>query len=199
MSLSNRGVYRMINLHRQASAGAIFADCLARVLHSNPQDYQAGHWYIVCANENSESEIHSGSQRLFTIGASVKDFDESLISHTLEHRGCGIRAASYEVCPRAWLPEACVWLRTETGQRRLWVQSFVHCFTAEQLTFPDRLAADSWAFVAAKLIIDRALPEPNSASPFFPHSRARHLSHIWRMARTSISSLGHLRRSRPRH
>jgi hypothetical protein len=168
-------------------------------MHSNPRDYQTRHWYIVCAIENTDTEIFISAQRLFTMGAGMMDFDRNLISHTLEHRGCGIKAASYEVCPKSWLPEACVWLRTETGQRKLWVQSFVHCFTAEQLTFPNRFAADSWAFVAAKSIIDRALPEPNSASAIYPRPRGRHLSHVWRMARHSISSLARLHRSGSRH
>ena len=122
------------------------------------------------------------------------DFDDNLISHTLEHRGCGIRAASYEVCPKSWLPEACVWLRTDAGNRKLWVQSFVHCFTAEQLTFPNRLDADSWAFIAAKSIIDRALPQATYRSP-----QGRYLSRVLRMARHPISILGDLRRSRSRH
>src|SRR5512139_2680181 len=70
------------------------------------------------------------------------EFDESLFSNTLEHRGCGIRAASYEVAPTRWLPEACVWVRMETGARKIWVHSFAHCFAAEQLTFANKIDAD---------------------------------------------------------
>jgi hypothetical protein len=79
--------------------------------------------------------------------------------HSIEHRGCGIRAASYSVGPKAWLPEACVSLETETGLRRIWVHSFAHCFDAEKLTFPNKLDADGWALVAARTIIDRALEQ----------------------------------------
>lgn len=87
-----------------------------------------------------------------------------LISQNLEHRGCGIRAASYEICPESWLPEACVWLQTETGQRKVWVHSFAHCFAAEDLMFSNQLEADSWALAAAKKIIDRALEEDDLAT-----------------------------------
>ena len=85
------------------------------------------------------------------------DFDNDLISHTLEYRGCGIRAASYEVQAQSWLPEACVWLHTEEGHRKIWVHSFSHCFSADELTFPNKFDADHWALDAAKSIIDRAL------------------------------------------
>ena len=66
------------------------------------------------------------------------DFDPDLISHTLEYRGCGIRAASYELRAQSWLPEACVWLHTEGGQRKMWIHSFAHCFAAEELTFQNK-------------------------------------------------------------
>jgi len=85
------------------------------------------------------------------------DFDPDLISHTREYRGCGIRAASYELRAQSWLPEACVWLHTEGGQRKMWIHSFAHCFAAEELTFQNKIAADHWALEAAKSIIDRAL------------------------------------------
>jgi hypothetical protein len=107
------------------------------------------------------------------------DFEVELISHTSEHRGCGIRAASYEVQPCSWLPEACVWLQTETGRRKIWVHSFAHCFAAEDLTFSTQLDADCWALVAAKKIIDRALEECTIAA--LPPRRARSLSGLWRV------------------
>jgi hypothetical protein len=84
------------------------------------------------------------------------DFDPDLISQTLEYRGCGIRAASYELRAQSWLPEACVWLHTDDGHRKLWVHSFAHCFAAEELTFQNKVEADHWALEAAKSIIDRA-------------------------------------------
>ena len=81
---------------------------------------------------------------------------EEKILNSINHPGCGIRAASYPVGPQSWLPEACVSLATEFGWRRLWVHSFAHCFGAEKLTFPSKLDADSWALGAARKIIDRA-------------------------------------------
>jgi hypothetical protein len=85
------------------------------------------------------------------------------LSHSISHRGCGIRAASYPVAPERWLPEACVWLQTEVGQCRVWVHSFAHCFDAEKLTFPNKLDADGWALGAARTIIDRALEQLKSS------------------------------------
>jgi len=84
---------------------------------------------------------------------------EKVDLRSLKHRGCGIRAASYSVGPQSWLPEASVWLETESGLRRLWVHSFAHCFDAEQLTFPNKVDADSWALGAARTIIDRELEQ----------------------------------------
>ena len=127
------------------------------------------------------------------------DFDENLISHTLEHRGCGIRAASYLVCQQSWLPEACVWLRTDSGHRKLWVQSFSHCFAADQLTFPNQLDADRWALDAAKSIIDRAFEELNLPVVECTPRQARYLSRVWGIARSSVSTFGRLNRFRSRH
>jgi hypothetical protein len=127
------------------------------------------------------------------------DFDESLISHTLEHRGCGIRAASYEITPQSWLPEACVWLHTDVGHRKMWVHSFAHCFAAEELTFPSRLDADSWALGAARSIIDRAFEELNlPAVGYVPH-RVRTFARVWKIARSSLSNLARLNRFGSRH
>ncbi|HVO91991.1 MAG TPA: hypothetical protein VMT22_04085 [Terriglobales bacterium] len=125
------------------------------------------------------------------------DFDEDLISHTLEHKGCGIRAASYEVRPRSWLPEACVWLQTEYGYRKLWIHSFAHCFAAEDLTFPNQLDADSWALLAAKSIIDHALEHLNPAA-LSEAKRRRPFSRAWSAARYTMFNLAHLPRLRRR-
>jgi hypothetical protein len=127
------------------------------------------------------------------------DFNNNLISDTLEHRGCGIKAASYEVSPASWLPEACVWLHTGSGQRKLWVRSFAHCFAAEQLTFPNRLDADSWALVAAKTIIDRALEQLNLPTGASLARSDAPITGVWRMARHSVSALGNLNPFRFRH
>jgi hypothetical protein len=85
--------------------------------------------------------------------------DISSIHRIKEHRGCGIQAASYNVGPRTWIPEACVSLRTDEGARKLWVRSFAHCFAAENVTFANKIEADNWAFNAARTIIDKALPQ----------------------------------------
>jgi hypothetical protein len=123
------------------------------------------------------------------------EFDQSLVSNTLEHRGCGIRAASYEVEPTRWLPEACVWVRMETGARKLWVHSFAHCFAAEQLTFGNKLDADNWALVAAKSIIDRAFEQLEPSTQNRKGRRTNRLSRIWASTRRSLSALD---RSKPR-
>ena len=127
------------------------------------------------------------------------DFDESLISHTLEHRGCGIRAASYEITPQSWLPEACVWLHTDVGHRKMWVHSFAHCFAAEELTFPSRLDADSWALGAARSIIDRAFEELNLPGVGCVPHRVRNFARVWKIARSSLSNLARLNRFGSRH
>ena len=116
------------------------------------------------------------------------EFDESLISNTLEHRGCGIRAASYEVEPTRWLPEACMWMRMETGARKIWVHSFAHCFAAEQLTFGNKLDADNWALVAAKSIIDRAFEQLDSSRQTRTGPRANYLSRLWSLTRLLLSA-----------
>jgi hypothetical protein len=115
------------------------------------------------------------------------EFDDSLVSNTLEHRGCGIRAASYEVAPTRWLPEACVWVRMESGARKIWVRSFAHCFAAEHLTFSNKIEADSWALVTAKSIIDRAVEQPDSSLDIRTRTRANRFSRIWRSTRSSLA------------
>ena len=127
------------------------------------------------------------------------DFDANLISRTLEHRGCGIRAASYEIRPQSWLPEACVWLETEFGHRKIWVHSFAHCFAAEDLTFPNRVDADSWALVAAQAIIDRALEQSQPSALNFSGYHAPDLSRVLGIARHSMFNLKRVQRHRSRH
>lgn len=112
---------------------------------------------------------------------------------SINHRGCGIRAASYAVGPQSWLPEACVWLDTESGLRRLWVHSFAHCFNAEKLTFPNKLDADSWALGAARTIIDRAkehlMSSVTEAQPEPLHSPRG----AWQLARRPLLALRRLK------
>ncbi len=76
-----------------------------------------------------------------------------------EYRGCGIRALSYKTGANEWVPEACFWLRTRHGLRRLWIASFAHCFARADLTFAKKIDADNWAFRLAQELIDKTLPE----------------------------------------
>jgi hypothetical protein len=114
---------------------------------------------------------------------------EEVILHSIKHRGCGIRAASYPVGPQSWLPEACVWLQTEKGLHRLWVRSFAHCFDAEKLTFQNKLDADSWALGAAQAIIDRALEQLSSAVVSATNEPSTSVSAARRLARRSMQAL----------
>ncbi len=132
-------------------------------------------------------------------GNTSVDFDPKLISYTLEHRGCGIRAASYEISPQSWLPEACVWLRTEFGSRKIWVHSFAHCFAAEDLRFSNRLEADGWALSAAKTIIDRAIDTSQLRTLGRSLQGSPGLSRLLGAARHSMAKLKRLSRQRAPH
>ena len=114
---------------------------------------------------------------------------EELLLDSMKHRDCAIRAASYEVGPQAWLPEACVWLQTEIGLRRVWIHSFAHCFAAEKLTFSSKLDADHWALVAAKSIIDRALDQSELSTSPIAFAPAKAATGIWKLARHPLSTL----------
>jgi hypothetical protein len=118
---------------------------------------------------------------------------KEIILHSIKHRGCGIRAASYPVGPQSWLPEACVWLQTENGSHRLWVRSFAHCFDAEKLTFQSKVDADSWALGAAQTIIDRALEQLSAAAGSAVMEPARSVGPARRLARRSIQALRRFR------
>jgi hypothetical protein len=78
---------------------------------------------------------------------------------TKEYRGCGIRAVSYKTGANEWVPQACFWLSTRYGLRRLWIASFAHCFARADLTFAKKIDADNWAFRLARELIDKTLPE----------------------------------------
>jgi len=121
----------------------------------------------------------------------------SAIYRTKEHRGCGIQAASYNVGPRTWIPEACVSLRTDSGARKVWVRSFAHCFAAENVTFANKIEADNWAFNAARAIIDKALPDfdpPTSPRASLFTSR---INEFFRAARRPFFTLRFLSKFRP--
>jgi hypothetical protein len=79
--------------------------------------------------------------------------------NTKEYRGCGIQAVSYKSGASAWVPQACFWLNTTEGWRRLWIASFAHCYGRCDVTFSRKIDADRWAFRVARELIDRTLPE----------------------------------------
>lgn len=114
--------------------------------------------------------------------------EAGLLIRAKEHRGCGIRAASYSVGPHTWIPEACVSLQTDVGARRLWVRSFAHCFMSENVTFPNKIEADNWAFTAARAIIDKAVPEFDQPTSLRPPRRSRSLSRFFAVACRQLSS-----------
>ncbi|HWH78613.1 MAG TPA: hypothetical protein VNT76_14625 [Candidatus Binatus sp.] len=118
---------------------------------------------------------------------------EELVLDCMKHRGCGVRAASYEVAPQNWLPEACVWLRTESGLRRMWIHSFAHCLGAEKLTFNNKLDADHWALVAARTIVDRALDEAEENNISNAGDISEPKRRMWRVALGSIRGIGHFK------
>ncbi|MGE5217711.1 MAG: hypothetical protein ACM3SP_11980 [Chloroflexota bacterium] len=124
---------------------------------------------------------------------------EQSIPDSIHHRGCGIHAASFSVGPQSWLPEACVWMETEAGLRRMWVRSFAHCFDAEKLTFPNKYAADSWALGAAQAIIDRAMEQLTSTIAPVATKPAKSPSRIWQLALHPLQKLGRLTRFRSSH
>src|SRR5688572_17688352 len=122
--------------------------------------------------------------------------EAGLLIRAKEHRGCGIRAASYSVGPHIWIPEACVSLQTDVGARRLWVNSFVHCFTTEIITFPNKIEADNWAFNAARAIIDKAVPEFDQPTSLRLPRRSRSMSRVFTVACRQFSSFRRIRKFR---
>jgi hypothetical protein len=123
-------------------------------------------------------------------------FDPGLFFRSREHRGCDIRAASFKVGPRSWVPEACVHMPTDGGAMKLWVRSFAHCFAAENVTFTNKIEADNWAFSAARAIIDKALPDFDPpASPRTPLFTSR-LDKFFKSALHPLSSLRLVQRFR---
>jgi len=115
---------------------------------------------------------------------------ESSILRTQEYKGCGIRAASYKVGPQDWVPEACLWIRTQTGSMRMWINSFAHCFETRELTFANETDADDCAFRLARRLIDKSLPDLDSNSPLSRSrgTRTAYLSRILQIARKSLSA-----------
>ncbi len=100
-----------------------------------------------------------------------------------EYRGCEIHAASYRTRANEWVPEACFWLRTQHGLRRLWVASFAHCFARPGLTFADKIGADDWACRLARELIDRTLPEFTDTAAKTSVTRKTCLTNVMRIIR----------------
>jgi len=117
------------------------------------------------------------------------NFAQELLTDPTTHRGCGLRPASYEIAPQVWLPEACVWLQTEAGLRRLWIHSFAHCFDAERLTFANKSEADHWALAAARAIVDRALDRPELPTAARVPKPAHPFAGRWNLARCCAMAL----------
>jgi hypothetical protein len=109
----------------------------------------------------------------------ILDLTDALDSQ--EYRGCGIRAVSYKTRAEEWVPEACFWLRTRHGLRRLWVASFAHCFARPGLTFSDKLDADDWALRLARELIDRTLPEFTDTPAEPPVRKKNYLAKVIRI------------------
>lgn len=124
--------------------------------------------------------------------------ETSFIFQMKEYRGCGIRPASYKVGPRDWVPEACFWLHTENGWRRLWINSFTHCLATSDLTFPNKIEADACAFTLARTLIDRTLPEFDAPESQARPSRRDYLSRIFKLARRPFAAYNTIRRYKDR-
>jgi hypothetical protein len=120
---------------------------------------------------------------------------DSSITRIQEYKGCGIHAASYKVGPE-WVPEACFWVRTKTGWTRMWVNSFAHFFEIPELTFSSETEADACAFLLARRLIDKTLPDLNSPISRSRGTRSAYLSRILRIARRSLSAYAHRRESK---
>jgi hypothetical protein len=113
---------------------------------------------------------------------------DGVILRTEEYKGCGIRAASYKVGPRDWVPEACFWVHTQRGWTRMWINSFAHFFEFQNLTFPNETDADACAFRLARRLIDKTLPDLNLSISRSTATRAAYLSRILQIARQSLSA-----------
>jgi hypothetical protein len=151
-------------------------------------------WYAACAYRTTSWKIAFifKSWRW----SHIMNIETGLIFRAKEHRGCGIRAASYRVGPQTWIPEACVSLQTDDGATRLWVRSFVHCFMSENVTFSNKIEADNWAFNAAEAIIDKALPEFEPPSSQREPLRASYVSRFFAVARRRFPSFRRIQKFR---
>ena len=116
-----------------------------------------------------------------------------------EYRGCGIRVVSYQTGVNEWVPEACFWLRTRYGLRRLWIASFAPCFARPGLTFAEKIDADIWAFRLARELIDRTLPEFTDFTAKGGVREKSYITKVMQIVRGHSRSLQVLRESRYRY
>jgi hypothetical protein len=114
--------------------------------------------------------------------------ETSWVFRTKEYRGCGIRAASYKVGLSGWIPNACFWLHTDGGLRRLWVASFAHCLATHDLTFPNKIEADACAFNLARTLIDKTLPEFDLSTSYSRPTKTKYLAKMLAIVRRPFSA-----------
>lgn len=115
--------------------------------------------------------------------------DTGRILNTKEYRGCGIRAVSYKTGANDWVPQACFWLHTNRGRRRLWIASFAHCFARPDLTFAKKIDADNWAFRLARELIDRTLPEFTDLTENTDNQQNNCISKVLKIVRRPLSAI----------
>jgi hypothetical protein len=120
------------------------------------------------------------------------------IFRTKEYRGCGITAASYRTGSGNWIPEACFWVYTGSGWRRLWVNSFALCLGGQEVSYPSKIEADNCALRMARALIDRTLPEFDMPSYVSPPSSTNYLAKMMGIARRPLSALGRMKQLRYR-
>lgn len=106
----------------------------------------------------------------------------SAVFPTREYKGCDIHAASFKSGARDWTPQACFWIDTENGPRRVWTASFAHCFGFQELAFRSKIEADNCAFRLARTLIDKTLPDLSSSAP--QRSSSAYLAKIFAFARS---------------
>jgi hypothetical protein len=113
--------------------------------------------------------------------------------NTKEYRGCGIQAASYKSGANDWVPQACFWLQTADGWRRLWIASFAHCFGRSDLTFSRKIDADKWAFRVARELIDKTLPEFTDLTEKTDVRQTNYITRVLRIVRRPFSAISGLK------
>ncbi len=121
------------------------------------------------------------------------------ILYMKQYRGCGIRALSYKTGANEWVPQACFWLHTDSGLRRLWIASFAHCFARPDPTFTKKIEADSYAFRLARELIDRALPEFTDSPAKPPVREKNYITRVIQMVRRPLTAIHVVKESKYRN